>query len=456
MSEKRFYIAKLIACTVLAAVMVIGLAMPAFAANYSSGESSKDPAKAAITKIFKMPIGTVTPEANFIFTFEKVGMNDPLNESAEALAGMPDIKDVVIDFGAGEEPAGGLLVAGDAKILVKQSDDFLAGMTGGVWKNGEGIYKYRVYEDRTPVGGSSIAIADASKEKGTYSNAVYDVEIWVEKDADGILYAKYVCVKIVAGSEDEYYVTDGVAASGKVDPTPGAEELFPGAPADFSNKFSKVIFTNKYWKTDGGGTTDPGVTALEIVKKITGNGAALDAYFSFDVKVKQSGVIPAVQQYKAYVLDAGDKNVTSAANYPTLEADGSILFTSGVTLKGIKLTNGQRLAFVDLHVGSAVEVTEAAAEGYIPSYQRTFAGTGEYKGILNTALGFPGREDPGPHYTVGGHGENIVTFTNTRSGATPTGISVDNLPYIVLIGLAIAALAIYTVIRLYKGSKHAA
>ena len=216
---------------------------------------------------------------------------------------------------------------------------------------------------------------------------------------------------------------------------------------------------------DGGGTKDPTVTALEIKKLITGNGSVKTKYFSFNVKVKQPSIIALTppQVYKAYVLNAAGDIVTSTANYASLKTDANgkdyIEFTSGVRLQDINLTNEQRLAFADLHVGATVEAEEAAADGYIPKYQRTFAGTGEFTGAENTSWGFPretGTEpDAGPHYLEDGN-NNIATFTNTRAGATPTGIAVDDLPYIVLAGVAIAGLIGLVIAKTRKKSGYEA
>jgi hypothetical protein len=118
------------------------------------------------------------------------------------------------------------------------------------------------------------------------------------------------------------------------------------------------------------------------------------------------------------------------------------------------LTDGQRLAFVGVHIGSDVGAIEKAYEGYIPAYVRTFplSGTGgstSFEAIGdNTRYGFPMSHDPGAHYTLAGVRTNLATFTNTRAGATPTGIGVDGLPYIVLIGLALAGLVGYVVVRI--------
>ena len=490
MTKKQNSIVKMVTGTVLAATMAFSMALPTLAADYSSGDSSDNPAKAAITKIFKMPIDTPTPAAQFVFTFDKVGMDDPLDDSTTAKNGMPAIADVTIDFAANVDPAGGGVLGetfissdGATKSIAKESTNFLAGMIGdSYWANGEGIYRYQVYENMTPSTGSDITFAlppaVPPAEGADYSVAKYDVEIWVEKDTNNILYPKFVVVRIVAGSEDEYY--EGTPGGEKVDPTPGG--VNPGNPPSIEDTFSQFIFTNKYWRTDGGGTTDPDKFALEIIKKVTGSGSAPDLltkYFDFTVMVTQPGVIPttgiypAAQIYKAYIMDKNGNIVTdTSGDYKNgtisgTDANGDyFLFTSDIP-KNIKLRNDERLVFVDLHIGSKVEAEEIPTVHYAPSYKRTF-GPGITSSITEVsfagssadasdtvAFGFPrDPEDNGPHYTKKGDKQNIATFTNTRKGATPTGISVDNLPFLVLIGAAIASLVGFVVIKSRKNAKY--
>ena len=440
-NNKRF---KMITSIALALLLCLNMALPALAADYSEGTDAANPARAALTKILKMPVETPTPTANFIFTFDKVGMNEPTDNSTTALAGMPTIPNMTINY-TGAAGDGTTIIDGDVKNVVKQTGNFLASITPAMWVNGEGVYKYTVTESTT----SNIPIGDPDLEWATYSTASYDVEIWIDRDSTGTLFPRYVVVRIIPGSEDEYYIDNGTPANGKVDPTPDGGKTTPGTPPTIEEDFSQVIFTNNYWKTDGGGPTDPETSALEIIKSITGIGSDPTKYFTFSVKVTLSSAIPptAIQTYKAYVM-LGSNVVTSAANGTMSGTDatgGYFMFTSGTERTGINLTNDQRLVFVDLPIGSNVEVFETADTQYRPSYQRTFAGTGEFTAAVNTTFGFPRPGtgtgyDPGPHRTIAGASANKATFTNTRSGATPTGILVDNLPYIALLGLSLVSL----------------
>jgi hypothetical protein len=462
MTSKRKQILSVVTSIALAMILCLGMALPAFAASYSEGTDSTNPAQAAITKVFKMPKGTPTPESKFVFVFEKVGMNDPLDTTKNN--GMPDINGnntIDVNFDSGEEPAGGTFINGDTKSVVKESANFLDGMIGSsYWGNGEGIYIYKVYEAQRPA--SYITLTGAEQEGEYFSEAVYTVEIWVEADENDILFPKYVAVKITE-NVDEYY-EDGTEGDEKVDPTPGGPKEKPGDPT-IDDDFSQVIFTNKYWASDGGGTTDPTKTALEIEKKIRGNGADTTLYFDFNVTVTQPSVIKDQQIYKAYVFNTNNQNVTNIKNYADLDLVNDqdyngyfIEFKSGEE-KVISLTNNQRLVFVDLHVASNVEVWEDAADGYTARYVNSFgdnAGT-EYKATAaNMNWGYPlNSADAGSHIINAGN-NNLSSFTNNRTGAAPMGISMENLPFVILIGFGVLALAGFAVFSFRKRTKNEA
>jgi hypothetical protein len=319
-----------------------------------------------------------------------------------------------------------------------------------MWANsyGEGIYTYTVYENET---NSNIALSGATNEGTSYSKARYTIEIWVEEDDDtGALWVRYVNAKTIINYFDEEY--EDTPGGEKLNPSPGGvneeEEI------TIEDDFSQVIFTNKYWVSDGGGDENPDQTALEIIKKVTGNDAELSKLFFFNVKVTQPGVITnGTQTYKAYVLNESGDNVTSSDNYGTLGTDDNgyfILFTSGAELKGVRLSDGQRLAFVDLHVGAAVEAVELEAKGYTPRYERTFSTLGVFKATTdNTTWGFPSADDPGPHIIPIGTG-NTATFTNHRTGAAPMGITMDNLPFVLVIILSIVGILAFVVLKSKK------
>ena len=485
MTKKRHSKFKLIASIAIVLLMSISMVLPALAnpdptKDYKASEGTgpgNDQAKSAITKLLKMPNDVTTPTASFTFKFTAVGVDGGTDPT-----GMPAIADRIITFSSADDsnPASHIFYqdkAGDyvnatdpeaaTKIVVKESEDLLTGISfapGTTWP-GTGVYVYTVKEYQPP---SLITPnAGAVKPDTYYSQAEYKIEFWVDEyivlDSDGKVvsseyYVRFVEARIVAGSIDEYH--EGSQGDDKVDPTPGF--WWPNKYEEIENGFSQLIFTNKYWQSDGGDGVDFEKGALYVTKTVNGAGAVLTTAFTFKVKVTQPDVITnnsssptniGPQTYKAYLVGPSGI-VIGGDNSAIMDATGLINFTSGTAID-VVMRHGERLIFVDLHVGSDVEVLEAANNDYSPRYKRTFAGTDEFRGTAGAPWGFGdtiggNSGDPGPHYLPKGGGINKADFTNTRKDATPTGLDVDDLPYIVLIGVAVAGLAAFVVIKSRK------
>ncbi|MCL2300991.1 MAG: hypothetical protein FWC27_12685 [Firmicutes bacterium] len=421
---------KPLVCAALVMALCFGAALPALAADLSEGTEAS-PAQAAITKVLKMPVGTDTPAITFKFEFEALTADGKPYESSPA--NMPAIADKDIGFPSGSiaetnPPAG-------VKIVRKESADIAAGVT---WPHA-GTYVYKVTETQ------SVTPAVGTGETVTYSKAEYEISVYVENGTNG-LYVAYI--------EAHRTKTDaGGAEQGqpKVDPTPGG---------DNKNYFcSQMIFTNEYAKTNGGtDPKDPADTVLSISKTVAGlGGNQTTKYFPFEVKVtKPAAGVAGTPAYTAYVAEGTNivspigTEITAAANVKT---DGSgkqyIEFTSGKPLN-VNLRHGQRLVFMDLEVGASFTVTEAGDPDYKASYSAVLNGAAAQANSSDagTALAYP---KPGDTAYIG-ENTNSADYTNTRNMTIPTGISVDSLPYVVLIGVALAAIAGFAV---FKARKHA-
>ena len=440
---------------VIALVMLLGFAIPALA--ISTGSNATDPAKAAITKIFMVPVNTTTPQATFTFTFAKAGVDDGTD-----ITGMPDLGtggSVTVTFDLDQKET---FISNGTKYLVAQSTDILGNLPkdGSAWQAGAGIYKYTVTESDS---GIVFSANPYDTEYTSYSEASYDIEIWVEEDEDGILFARYIVGFYKAGTPDEYYPE--TPGEGKLDPTPGT--TVPGTPDEIGINYSSIIFTNKYWKTDGpvDPGTDPEINALEIVKKVAGLNPNQDTYFDFSVTVVTPKVVGNDSKtYNAYIVnEAGAYVLLGVADNPNTKSGTDVNGRDYITLtsdtaKTVALKHGERLVFFDLEVGAEVRVFETITSGTRVKYSRTFSTNAgnEFNmpaGAVGT-WGFPRNPgDAGPHFTKEGVRGNIVTFINTMGATPPTGISVNDLPYIILIILAAAALVGYAAVKSRKKIK---
>jgi len=155
--------------------------------------------------------------------------------------------------------------------------------------------------------------------------------------------------------------------------------------------------------------------------------------------------------YRAYILqgtaivsaadlvDPTKNNVNSslvdvAGNYITVTADGN-------TPLNFKLKDGQRLVFTDLPVGTAYSVNEAGTPNYKPScVVFTASATGVAIGTGSEAAGDPlatgwqlvAELDPAISGIM-----NRAAYDNYRGDITPTGIDINDLPFIGMIAIAL-------------------
>ncbi|MCL2158107.1 MAG: hypothetical protein FWH48_01735 [Oscillospiraceae bacterium] len=462
-NTKRNPLSKSLASLALALLLCLSIALPVLA---GAGDSAAEPALAVITKIYRIPVNTDIPVSEFTFTFTKLGVNDGTDTT-----GMPDLGEngsISVSFGPTDTPA--FPPIGNVRYFVKETPDIIDPLpkNGSSWGAGAGIYKYLVKENQS---GIDLTLTLDDDEYPVYSTAEYELWVYVEEDINGTLFPKYVIGYYIPGKPDEYY--PGTPGSGKLDPTPGTE--VPGTPDEIYDLLSQIIFTNRYSKTDGKITDpDPDLNALAIKKQVTGNSPNYGVYYEFDVTVitpdEKDPANP--KPYKAYIVDKdgnyidldlatnpNSKDGTGVA--PDLEQD-YITFVSG-QLKKIHLKHDERLVFYTLEVGAEVRVLEKIEANTKVKYERTFSTAGEFPMPTGTTgtWGFPRPEgnnppDVGPHYTKSGAGANLATFYNNQTGLPPTGITVDNLPYIVLIGSALAGLGVFAILKTRKKDKYEA
>lgn len=187
-----------------------------------------------------------------------------------------------------------------------------------------------------------------------------------------------------------------------------------------TGKTDKILFTNTYAKNDA---------TLTIEKKTTGKYANKTKKFDFEITFTKSPM----SNQTSFTGTIGTQSET---------------YTAG-TAKAFSLADGEQLVFHNLPVGTTYMVKElAATDGYTPSVtvvenrtttvNRTAAQEGD---ALDTL------KEGGKKNLVGEY-ENKVTFTNThKGGVVPTGILMNNLPFILLVAVAIVAFVSLAVIK---------
>lgn len=218
---------------------------------------------------------------------------------------------------------------------------------------------------------------------------------------------------------------------------------------DETVKVDYLIFTNEYYAISGGGTINE--PSLVLQKNVKGFGDS-ERYFPFVIEIDEVQLMNAPTNYKVYLMDGTGQVLVPAPENGTLTTaiDGEgytyIIGTYGEELE-IKLKDGQQLVFIDLPAGTTLEITEFGSPFYIPSAELYFNAVHTHIENLSGDNLYTG-----PLMIT--EGENAIFFENTfDSSIIPTGISLNDLPYIFTIVLAVGALALFVIIKLRKKNR---
>lgn len=193
-----------------------------------------------------------------------------------------------------------------------------------------------------------------------------------------------------------------------------------------NGKTDKILFTNTYAKNNA---------TLTIEKKTTGKYANKTQQFDFTIAFTKSPTESTLGEFNGTITRKGNNTPE-----PVNTNNGSYNF---------KLADGDKLQFTDLPVGTTYVVRELAApDGYKPSVTVIENETPTLTNkTVQEAEALDTFKQDGTKNLVGEH-ENRVTFTNThQGGVVPTGILMNNLPFILLVAVAIVAFVSLAVIK---------
>ena len=186
-----------------------------------------------------------------------------------------------------------------------------------------------------------------------------------------------------------------------------------------NGKTNKILFTNTYAKNDA---------TLTIEKNTEGDYADKTRKFDFEITFTKSPM--------------SDQTTFTG----TIGAQ-SVEYTAGQT-KTFKLADGEKLVFNNLPVGTTYMVKElAATDGYTPKVTvvENKTTTVTNKTVQETEA-LDTLKENGKNNLVG-ENENKVTFTNTYKDVAVTGIVMNNLPFILLVAVAIVAFVSLAVVK---------
>lgn len=417
----------------LSLVALMGIATMGSAPVYAAGETD---AEAAITKVFETGEGTeIATNMNFNFKFEQnttiatdAGGN-PINVSKNVVP----IKDVSVQI---SPTMTGTSVNGKKTIEV-QTSNFLAKAADNANFTAAGIYAYKVTEEANTV------VVDPATETMTYSNAEYMVYVYVANKADGSgVYIKSVGTNVSKNDEGN---VPGAGEGGKVDSTPGTGNT----DGEIVVTNSKLRFVNTYTKTvvTPPNPTDPVIPAdkqaMSISKQVVGDFADQSKFFDFSLELQRPTISKATQ-YIGYILDDANNKVSAAdANNQYDAGKDYITFTldaAGKVNKNVSLKHNQKLVFADTEVGVRYKVTETGNVDYKAS--ATVTENAVVTPIAELAAG-ASLTAPGTGSALVAKPGDGVNFVNTFVDATPTGIIMNNLPFIIMIGGAFIGLVFF-------------
>lgn len=397
---KKTFLKKLVTASI-AAVTALSVfrGVPTFADDNdvatakANGETS---AKVSINKVLNIAEGITTPEATFTFTFTpKTGTssNGAPYETIDSTNGQ--ITDKNVSYSGTD-----VLATGQTSIKKDTGDIFRE-----VNYTHAGEYVYTVAEKQN-VGWKVIQKNGSPIDFMTYDNRNYEMHVIVKNKTTGGTYISSVYFKQVSPS-----------VNGKV------------KPSESGTTYKYDLFTNIYRKNAGKITdpnepnpnkpnvskVDPNAKSL-VIKKVV-SGATADKSKDFTFKL----------------------TFTKASTETSQSITGKIGETSKTFVYGqettITLRHDQSLVFDTIPAGTRYKLVETGSQGYTASaaYKENGASKNQ-AGTVSTNF----TQDS----ILIGEKPNDNTITNSLPDVTPTGLLIDNLPFILMIGLGLAGFVV--------------
>ena len=423
---------KLFAILVAMAMVLSLTAVSAFAIQ--SGGTKDDPAKATMTKTLNAAEGISNPNTAFTFSFVQT-------KNSEKYVQTPV---------TAKENTQTVVNAGNFNRVITPNNDKEAKYTGAfadVLKDisfpAPGIYNFTVAEtvptaaelNEGAVEGVTYTVSGnvvtkvtvdgtiKTTEVTTYALEQYEVTVGVATD-DGETYVESINVqKTVDEKGDPIKNPTKITDDGE--PNEDGENGF-----NFQNKYTKKVENTNPQGTGEGEQPDvkDGKT-LFISKAITvpqGENPDNNKAFQFTATV----TFPTdATSYTYKIVGAADSYTESdPVTITDTKADKTETFT-------FELKNGERLVFTDIAIGATYKVEESSYPGYTPAYDT--ANIGQDKTITTDAATIL---DSASNYTK-------VTNTYEKDKDPGTGLSIANLPFIVLALVAVGGLVAYVVVR---------
>ena len=413
---------------------VIGLSAIQAAWADTSDDPDTPPPTVAITKLLQVPTGTTVPVGAFEFSVVLTQVDDVTDNPVGPALGKSGADESVVSLttdglaldtttSTETDPTG-------TDTYYMESPDLLDGVTFPH----AGVYTYSL----TELGFDNTATLQGPMKD---SKAEYTLTVYVDNSDSGP-YVRQVAAEPLQDDAGKFPEQDTTFP--KVDPTLG------GPP---EGKYSELAFTNAYVQTSD--NIYPSNPTLSISNTVTGLFADKTRLFDFTVTLYDPSDLAQVdvslvpEYYAAYIVDSNGDPIDPSGNVtdPSLlgQDDSALTYikvsTSDPT--NFQLMDGQSLVFVNTPVGLGYTVTVNNPTGYIPSYSVTTDNTTQLvptTGTVSTTLGTSTQ--------LAGERTNSAAFTNTRDVIAVTGLTMDNLPFVGLLGLIALGMIGYIALRM--------
>ncbi len=388
---KKTMMKKIVTGVVAAGTILSLLQVPnVLAENEVASSQNEKNVVVKVNKELDIAEGITTPTATFTFKFAPKSGQNSANVPYETVTPTNGtIPNRTVTYGASDTLPQG------KTAITKATDDIFAGVT---YENA-GEYVYTVSEEQT--GWTALA---NNIDTLTFDTKTYEMHVFVKNKSQGT--GTYI---------SNVYFVDTTAGSTTAATAKKAGNAEPGTEGG-TKVYKYDLFKNKYTKKagktgDSPSTINPNADALTITKKVAGGLASKTKNFTFKLTFKAA-------------------STDETGTYTGTKGSEQIQFTKDVE-KEFTLHDGESLVFADLPAGTKYTLKEEGTSGYTPSSAYKENGT-----LKNGSTGTQSQA-----YTVAdvliGEKENNNIVTNTLPEVTPTGLLIDNLPFIIMIGLGL-------------------
>ena len=382
--------------TMLASLVALGVAVPGVVAPLTTVHAADAP-QLKIKKVLNLPeSGVKTPAETFSFIFEKQSKNNDTSLKEN----IPEINDVEISYTDNYDTDQDTET--DGKQVIKTSSDALAGVE---WPE-SGQYTYTAHEKR------------GVTEDMTYSQSSYTVSVFTKKTAGGT-----IVVDTIQIQQDKDDNGKEVTDKHKTEYNPGNGNDAKGNNFSFSNNYDKKGGNSNPTPTPGGGDSDvipdADMNGFALMKTVTGGTINTEEVFKFSLKAEKP------------VGSHSDENTFTYRIVKGSTVGGPQTATYGQAFE-VDLRHHDRVVFDGILLGSKVSAEETFSAGY----NKSLGAKTVFDGTAVSSL-----DDLKSGKVIGNNGKNGVYFMNAQQ--TPTGIVMNNLPYIVVVAIASVGVVLF-------------